>query len=192
MTVAAAVLVSLLTAAAFVSLLLRDASQAERVTAVVTVVMLAAVGLLAVVAGTVTGSATALARSVLVALFFVAALGGGPVTATMLWIVDRDSDRGPAVKAAEEVLRGGTWIGRFERAAIFAAIASGWPEGLAVVLALKGLGRYSELRGAAPTSPVVTEGTAATPAVAERFLIGTFASVLWACACAGTYLTLRA
>jgi hypothetical protein len=192
MTVAAAVLVALLSVGSIVSLLLRDGGLPERVTAAATVLALAALGLLAVVAGPVTGSATALARSVLIALFFVATLGGGPVTATMLWVVDRGGDRHDAMQAAGEVLRGGAWIGRFERAAIFAAIASGWPEGLAVVLALKGLGRYSELRGAAPTPEVVPEGAVATPAVAERFLIGTFASVLWACACAGTYLTLRA
>jgi hypothetical protein len=51
------------------------------------------------------------------------------------------------------------------------------------VLALKGLGRYSELRGQPGDA-------AASGGVAERFIIGTFASVLWACACAGTYLSL--
>jgi hypothetical protein len=186
------VLVTVLTVGAFVSLVLRDGTRGERLMALATVVALAALGLLAVVAGTVTGSATALARSVLVALFFVATLGGGPVTATMLWLVDRGSSRPDAMRSAGEVLRGGAWIGRFERAAIFATIAAGWPEGLAVVLALKGLGRYSELRGGT-SRPEGTEGEAqAPPAVAERFLIGTFASVLWACACVGTYLTLRA
>ena len=52
-----------------------------------------------------------------------------------------------AMDRAGEVLRGGAWIGAFERCAVFAALVAGWPEGLAVVLALKGLGRYSELRG---------------------------------------------
>jgi hypothetical protein len=46
----------------------------------------------------------------------------------------------------------------------------GWPEGLAVVLAVKGLGRYPELR---------------RPGAAERFIIGTFTSVLWAAGAAG-------
>lgn len=87
---------------------------------------------------------------------------------------------------AGEVLRGGAWIGAFERVAVFASLTSGWPEGLAVVLALKGLGRYSELRGSA----LGADGVATSSGVAERFIIGTFASVLWACACAGTYLTL--
>ncbi len=133
-------------------------------------------------------------------------LGGGPVTATVLWLVDHGRvrslaahdpdrpDRG-SLDQAGEVLRGGAWIGAFERAAVFATLAAGWPEGLAVVLALKGLGRYSELRG--PTGPSGSSGPSATGSaaphgggVAERFIIGSFASVLWACATAGTYLTL--
>ena len=51
-----------------------------------------------------------------------------------------------------------------------------WPEGLAVVLAVKGLGRYAELRA---------------PAAAERFILGTLASGLWAVACVGVVLLLR-
>ena len=81
------------------------------------------------------------------------------------------------MRRAGEVLRGGAWIGALERAAVFATLVAGWPEGLAVVLALKGLGRYPELR---------TE----TPGAAERFIIGTFTSVLWAVACAGAVLTM--
>ena len=80
------------------------------------------------------------------------------------------------MKQAGHVLRGGAWIGALERVAIFATLVAGWPEGLAIVLALKGLGRYPELRAA--------EDGVRTGA-AERFIIGTFTSVLWACACAG-------
>jgi hypothetical protein len=80
------------------------------------------------------------------------------------------------------VLRGGTWIGALERLAIFAALVAGWPEGLAVVLALKGLGRYPELRAA--------EDGVRTGA-AERFIIGTFTSVLWACGCAAVVVLVR-
>lgn len=46
-------------------------------------------------------------------------------------------------------------------------IVAGWPEGVALVVGLKGLGRYGELRGA-------TEGTA------ERFLFASFISLLFA------------
>jgi len=77
----------------------------------------------------------------------------------------------------EDLLRGGAWIGTLERIAVTATLIAGWPEGLAVVLAVKGLARYPELR-----SP----GAGAS----ERFIIGTFTSVLWAAACAVTVLLL--
>ena len=44
-----------------------------------------------------------------------------------------------------------------------------------MVLALKGVGRFPDLRGDAATGGATT----------ERFIIGTFTSVLWAAACAG-------
>ena len=68
--------------------------------------------------------------------------------------------------------RGGAWIGVLERLAVFAALVARWPEGIAIVLAVKGLGRYPELRS----------GT--NPSLAERFIIGTLVSVLWAGLCA--------
>jgi hypothetical protein len=77
------------------------------------------------------------------------------------------------MRRAGEVLRGGAWIGALERAGIFVSLVAGWPEGLAIVLGLKGLGRYPELRNEERTG------------AAERFIIGTFTSVLWAAACAG-------
>jgi hypothetical protein len=126
-------------------------------------------------------------RTLLVALAAaLAVLGGGPVTAALFGIVDRESTgtagttestgttggHGDSLAGAGELLRGGAWIGALERAAVVATLVAGWPEGTAVVLALKGLGRYPELRNAG------------TGAVAERFIIGTFTSVLWAAACA--------
>ena len=97
---------------------------------------------------------------------------GGPLT---LWIfrhVERRSGlpgQAPqGIIAAAGVLRGGEMIGRLERTAPFVGLATGYPEALAAVIALKGLGRFAELRGA-------TEGTA------ERFIIGSFTSLLWAC-----------
>jgi len=122
------------------------------------------------------GTATLLAGVLAVA-------GGGPLAATALWLVDRRGarrSRAPAGTAepdhredsmaeAGEVLRGGAWIGALERAAIFATLAAGWPEGVAVALAVKGVGRYAELK---------------LPGTAERFIIGTFVSVLWAALCA--------
>lgn len=78
----------------------------------------------------------------------------------------------PSVVAAGQILRGGTWIGGLERLAVYASVLTGWKEGIAVVLAIKGLARYPELTGT-------------TSAAAERFIIGTFVSVLLAVGCAG-------
>lgn len=127
----------------------------------------------------------------------VAVAGGGPVTASLFGLVDRRerAAAGATIDRAGRVLRGGTWIGLLERAAIYATLLAGWPEGLAVTLAIKGLGRYPELRaaesaettsgGAGPTATRVDSGAA------ERFIIGTFASVLWAAACAGVVTLVR-
>jgi hypothetical protein len=117
----------------------------------------------------------------------LAVVGGGPVTSWVFAFVDRHDPPtgasgapgapGPQSMAqAGRVLRGGAWIGGLERAAITASLLAGWPEGVAITLALKGLGRYPELRNQDNT------GTA------ERFIIGTFTSVLWAAACAGVVL----
>lgn len=74
------------------------------------------------------------------------------------------------------VLRGGAWIGYLERAAVAATLLAGWPEGVALVLAVKGVGRYAELRET--NAP-------------EAFIIGTLTSLLWAAAAAGTAHLLR-
>jgi hypothetical protein len=63
-------------------------------------------------------------------------------------------------------LRGGTWIGVLERLAVTGVVLLGHPEGVAVVVAVKGLGRYPEL--------------ARNPEVSERFVIGSLASLVWA------------
>jgi hypothetical protein len=78
------------------------------------------------------------------------------------------------------VLRGGAWVGYLERAAIAATLLAGWPEGIALVLAVKGVGRYPELRG-----PDSVQSHAP-----ETFIIGTLASVLWAAGCAGVAVLL--
>ena len=46
------------------------------------------------------------------------------------------------------------------------AIIAGYPEAIAVVVAVKGIGRFSEL---------------AASEARERFIIGTISSLLWAC-----------
>jgi hypothetical protein len=74
------------------------------------------------------------------------------------------------------ILRGGAWIGVLERAAVAAALLTGSAEALVAVTAVKGLGRFAELRA---------------PAAAERFIVGTLASGLWAAGCVGVALLLR-
>jgi len=134
----------------------------------------------------------------------LAVAGGGPLTTVVFDLVDQSgsSGQGP-VQRAGEVLRGGAWIGALERLAAYAAIVAGWPEGLALVLAVKGLGRYPELRasGEDGSGPLRSDNTADVTgditggvrgdirgATAERFIIGTFTSILWALACAGVVL----
>lgn len=75
---------------------------------------------------------------------------------------------GPVGTEAVQTLRGGTWIGILERLAITGCLLAGYPAGVAFVVAIKGLGRYPELRE--------------HPVGAERFLIGTLASMIWAAA----------
>ncbi|MGA9747352.1 MAG: hypothetical protein WBQ50_07860 [Nocardioides sp.] len=149
-------------------------------------------GLVSLLGGPLDFADEPLGRSLLVALGVVAVAGGGPVTALVLRLADGAGSSTTGVADAAAVLRGGTWIGAFERAGIFAALAAGWPEGIAVVLGLKGLGRYSELKASSVSTPADPEAPGSpgnpgvsTGGVAERFIIGTFSSVLWAAACAG-------
>ncbi|MGH1565065.1 hypothetical protein [Mumia sp. DW29H23] len=105
----------------------------------------------------------------------LAVAGGGVVTTAAFETIDasRSGDtHGRTVTAAAEVLRGGAWVGGLERVAVFGALAARWPEGVAIVLAVKGLGRYPELK------------VQAMAGTAERFIIGTMISVIWAVACA--------
>ncbi|HEY8295012.1 MAG TPA: hypothetical protein VIG41_06700 [Micrococcaceae bacterium] len=64
------------------------------------------------------------------------------------------------------VLRGGLVIGMLERTAVVVAILADQPVAIAYIVAIKGLGRYPELKQ--------------TPAASERFIIGTLGSMLWA------------
>lgn len=147
-----------------------------RVWAPAAALLLVAAGLVAAVPTRVTVSGHGGLTLLAVLAGALAVLGGGPVTARVFGLVDRHEHAGPAepsMHQAGAVLRGGAWIGALERAAVFASLAVGQPGGVAVVLAVKGLGRYPELRSGAHA------GTA------ERFIIGTFTSVLWAAACAG-------
>ncbi|MBN9168675.1 MAG: hypothetical protein J0J11_01900, partial [Microbacterium sp.] len=105
-------------------------------------------------------------------------VGGNPLTRRILEIathgrVHETSDGGIRVDATPDdgtagtvLLRGGTTIGYLERVAAVIGIVAGFPEALAVIVAVKGVGRFSEL---------------ASAEARERFIIGTLASLLWAC-----------
>ncbi|CAN7281478.1 hypothetical protein LJR078_001433 [Arthrobacter sp. LjRoot78] len=90
--------------------------------------------------------------------------------------VDADGPRVPAQNPATSasappapttrILRGGAIIGVLERLAVCLAILTGQPVAIAYVVAIKGLGRFAELKE--------------TPVAAERFIIGTLSSMLWA------------
>jgi hypothetical protein len=112
-----------------------------------------------------------------VGLLAVSVLGGLVVVPAVLRAAGRtsadeaasaDADGGPSPEApdAAAVLRGGTWIGILERLAVTGCLLAGFPAGVAVVVAVKGLGRYPEIRD--------------NPGVSERFVIGTLASLVWA------------
>ena len=151
----------------------------RRIWTPVTVALLAAAAVAAAVPEQVRVDGRGLTALLVALAGVLAVVGGGPVTSRVFALVDRQdhpSDPSTAdrsIDGAGKVLRGGAWIGALERAAVFATVVAGWPEGLAIVLALKGLGRYPELRSGQNTG------------AAERFIIGTFTSVLWAVACAG-------
>ncbi|HMR50829.1 MAG TPA: hypothetical protein PKE40_16465 [Arachnia sp.] len=107
---------------------------------------------------------------VIVGAFGAVWAGTRPVRALLGWI-DRpgsgDAEGDSRLLRAEKDLPGGYWIGLLERAGVFFCIASGMAGGIAIVVAIKALGRYPELR----TSDV-SKG--------ELFIIGTLASMIWA------------
>jgi hypothetical protein len=103
----------------------------------------------------------------------LAVAGGSVVTTAVFDVIDeREGDQAESLEAAGHILRGGTWVGALERLAVFGSLVAGIPSGVALALAVKGLGRYPELR------------SGNRPATAERFIIGTLVSVLWAALCA--------
>lgn len=73
-------------------------------------------------------------------------------------------------KDGDGVYGGGMVIGFLERASITLLLITGLHSSLPIIFAIKGLARYSEIK-----SGILT---------AERFIIGTLASSLWASLCA--------
>lgn len=123
----------------------------------------------------------------------IAVLGGGIATSYVLKLATRglvrpglfggiivtepDRAAGGALRATageqHEVLRGGRTIGYLERFAVAATLMAGFPEAIAVIIAIKGVGRFTELAAAEAR---------------ERFIIGTFASLIWASSSAALFI----
>lgn len=105
----------------------------------------------------------------------LAVIGGGPAATTSLRLATRGSVpnglHGGILVESEprEVLRGGLAIGLLERLAVAGTIIAGFPAALAVIVAVKGVGRFTELDAAEAR---------------ERFIIGSFVSLIWASASA--------
>jgi len=171
-SVAVLVLVAL-TAAGGLALMVLDERLRPAWGALTLVVPLGIAAVLAWVEDPVSG---ALLDAVLLLAVAAAVTAGGPVATAVLRSADPTSASVGGGPGDPEVLRGGAWIGVLERVAIAGTLLAGWPEGLAVVLAVKGLGRFAELRA---------------PAAAERFILGTLASTLWSVACVGVVVLLR-
>lgn len=113
------------------------------------------------------------------AALVIALAGGSPVIRLLLDRTAFDGQEGAhggIVVGDREVLRGGEMIGLLERLAVAGAIVTGVPDALAVVIAIKGVGRFTELENGA---------------VRERFIVGTLSSWIWAAAAAGLVLLTR-
>ncbi len=144
----------------------------------------AAAAVLLAVAAT-TGASTNPAQGLGLAATYVvsvlaAVVGGSAIVTAVFRIARREDATGPGGSAGP--LHGGRTIGVLERTAVAVSILSGWPEGIAVVLAVKGLARYPELRG---TDSSDERPTTQVSSASEQFIIGTFTSVLWALAVCG-------
>jgi len=117
------------------------------------------------------------------AIVALATIAGSPLVAYVLSLASYPAPRGShggilvtdddSPLPQREILRGGTTIGYLERFAFISSLMVGQPGAVAVIIAIKGLGRYAELENAAAR---------------ERFIIGTLASLVWAGLCAAALL----
>lgn len=135
------------------------------------------------------------ARAAIVLVFaVVAVLWGGRVVTRVFRLAERtratellpSDEQHPSEQNAAAIapltyaatyLRGGEWIGYLERLAVFGTLLAGFPEGVAVAMVVKSFARYPEIK-------------ASSTGAAERFIIGTFVSVLFASACAAVAMWL--
>lgn len=116
-------------------------------------------------------------KTLIIVVSALAAMLGNPLIRLLIRRIDTAAEPDDVEQAranlglvqAQKELPGGRWVGILERLAVYACIVASFPAGIAMVLAVKGLGRYAEL---------VTESDSSRKG--ELFIIGTFASMLWA------------
>ena len=104
-----------------------------------------------------------------IGLVALATAGGGPLVAFMFTVITLRDRKHGRKREEREVLRGGAPIGYLERFGLIGAVLVGQPGAVAIIVAIKGLGRFTELDSAAAR---------------ERFIIGTLGSLTWAATCA--------
>jgi len=125
------------------------------------------------------GAPTVVTAITTIAALVIAVAGGSPVVRLLLdrtAFDEQEGLHGGILVGERELLRGGEVIGLLERLAVAGAVITGFPEALAVIIAIKGVGRFTELENGA---------------VRERFIVGTLGSWIWAAAAAGVLLLTR-
>ena len=141
-----------------------------RIDIAVTVVCAVLVGAAALFAAATDPGATPLLMATHVLAVVTAAWTGAAVVRVVLAVGGIPTRADNHDDDPEAPLRGGRVIGMLERTAVAASLLFAWPAGIGIILAVKSLARFSELRA---------------PHASEQFILGTFASVLWASAIAG-------
>ncbi|MDF1479011.1 hypothetical protein PYV02_07915 [Leifsonia sp. H3M29-4] len=122
-----------------------------------------------------------LSIAVAIGLAGLGVLGGSPIVGLVLRFAQGGvelGDHGGIVvddsrTTRKEILRGGATIGILERLALIGAVVAGQAAAIAIIVAVKGLGRFSELDDSQAR---------------ERFIIGTLTSLIWAGACAAAIM----
>ena len=143
---------------------------------------LAAPAALPVLAAIVTADGTDGGGLLVFVLTALGVIAGSPIVALVLRLATSETvelgsfggilvkdTTSPPPQRSKEVLRGGATIGYLERFALIGTVLVGQPAAVAIIVAIKGLGRFSELESSQAR---------------ERFIIGTLASLAWAGTCA--------
>ena len=86
--------------------------------------------------------------------------------------IPRDENAAPTA-TSQQILRGGATIGYLERFALVGSLLVGQAAAVAIIVGIKGLGRFTELD---------------TSVARERFIIGTLVSLTWAALCISVLL----